>query len=316
MTSARTRSSFLTAVGSGLAAAAAPRLALAQMTKLRIAGVFSDPFGEPFFAKEAGAFARAGFDIEVSALNNAGAVAAAIGGGSLELGIGDLISGVNAIIKGVPNVLLAGSGLYLTTDDIPILAVAKDSPIKQPRDLAGKTIGIPTLVGLTTAALKAWLPLNGVDVSTVKLVELPMSSAFPAVQRGSMDCVLLSEPFVTPYKAELRDVGHPMDAVAKQFAQSVWYGSKAWIEADRDRTKRLLGAIYETGQWCNTHRDETFAILVRDAHFDGEKLKGMFRTTFATGPLTPALVQPVLDIAYKVKIFPTLVQADKLIVKV
>jgi ABC-type nitrate/sulfonate/bicarbonate transport system substrate-binding protein len=137
------------------AAALLPGRARAQASKIRVAGTYSDPFGEAFFVKESGAFARVGYDVEASHMPNAGAVAAAIGGGSLDMGIGDLISGVNAIVNGVPIMLVAGSGLYRSGDGSIMLAAAKDGPIRQPRDLAGKTIGVPTLVGLTTACLRS-----------------------------------------------------------------------------------------------------------------------------------------------------------------
>ena len=96
----------------------------------------------------------------------------------------------------------------------------------------------------------------------------------------------------------------------------MWYASKTWIDADRERARRAVNAIYETGRWCNAHRDETFAILVRDAHFDADKLKGMIRTTFGTGPIQPAQVQPVLDLAYKVNIFDRQYQASDLITRI
>ena len=43
-----------------MAGAAFPRIASAQATPVRIAGVFSDLFAEPFYAKDVGAFAKAG----------------------------------------------------------------------------------------------------------------------------------------------------------------------------------------------------------------------------------------------------------------
>ena len=311
-----TRRSALVATAAAAATVAAPHLVFAQATKLRIGSVFADSYGEPFFANAAGAFAKAGFDLEVNNLANSGATAAALGGGSLDLGAGDLISGVNAIIKGVPNLLIAGLGMYDSKEVAIILAVSKDGPIRQPKDLAGKTIGIPTLVGLTTASLKTWLPLNGVDVSTVKLVEISQAATVPGLQRGIIDCGLLGEPFITPNRDLVRDVGHPLDSIAKEFAQSVWYASKAWVDADPPRARRALNAIYETAKWCNSHRDETFAILVNEAHFDGEKLKGMVRCPFATTQLTPAQVQPVLTAGYNAKIFDRLIDANTLIAKI
>jgi NitT/TauT family transport system substrate-binding protein len=213
------RSALLTGLAAVVAGAALPRIAGAQSTTVRIAGVFSDLFAEPFYAKDAGAFAKAGFDVQTTSLNNAGAVAAAIGGGSLELGTGDLISGVNAINAGVPVVLVAGGGLYNERGDqgSTILAVTNDSPIKTAKDLVGKSIGVPTLAGLSTACLRAWLPAHGVPLDSVKLVEIPQSASPAALQRGTLDAGLLSEPFVTFAKSSTRAIGSPFDAAADAF---------------------------------------------------------------------------------------------------
>ena len=315
------RSAVLSGVTAGLAATALPRSAYAQAIPLRIAGVFSDLFAEPFYAKDAGAFAKAGFDVQATSLNNAGAVAAAIGGGSLEMGMGDLISGVNAIIAGVPIVLIAGGGLYneKTDSGSTILAVPADSPIRAPKDLIGKTIGVPTLVGLTTACLRAWLPAHGVPETSEKLVEIPQSSAGPALEHGTLEAGLLSEPFVTFAKKTLRAVGAPFDVAAdlapnKVFCVSVWYANKSWWEADGARSRRVLQALYDTARWANANRDATFGILVRDGKLDAELARGMQRTTYATN-LTPDLIQPVLTIGTNNKMFSKPVDAAALITK-
>jgi len=311
------RAAFL-AVASVAAVLARP--ARAQAAHLRMAGVFSDLFAEPFYAREAGAFGRAGFTVEATSLNNAGAVAAALGGGGLEFGVGDLISGVNAILKGVPIMLVAGGGLYRESQqESGILAVVKDSPIRSARDIAGKSIGVPTLVGLTTALLRAWLPANGVPVDSVKLVEIPQGAVVPALQRGTLDVGLLAEPFVTPNRDVVRSVGYPNNIAAdrtpnKEFPVSVWYAAKGWVEEDRPRARRALDAIYETARWANAHHDETFAILVRDGHLDAAKLQGLPRVPYATA-LTPEMIQPIFDIAVQGKIFAQPLDAATLISK-
>jgi NitT/TauT family transport system substrate-binding protein len=313
------RSTILSGLSAAVAGAGIPRIARAQSTTLNIAGVFSDLFAEPFYAKDAGAFSKAGFDVDAISLSNAGAVAAAIGGGSLHMGTGDLISGLNAINAGVPIVLIAGGGLYNERTDAAstIMAVASGSSIRTPKDLNGKSIGVPTLVGLATACLRAWLPEHGVDESSVKLIEIPQSSTFPALQRGTIDAGLLSEPFVTFGKGGVRSVGSPFDAAAdlapnKAFCVSVWYASKPWFEADPVRARAVLAAIYDTARWANAHRDDTFAILVRDGKLDADKARGMLRTTYATS-LTPALIQPVITIATQNKMFAKPVDAATII---
>jgi NitT/TauT family transport system substrate-binding protein len=312
----RSRSTFIAALGAGVAAAGLPHAARAQATqKLRIAGVISDLFGQPWYAKESGIFAKAGFDVEVSPLVNAGAIVAAIGSGSLEMGVGDLVSGINAINAGVPILLIAGSAMNLSSEPNSFLAVLKDSPIRSGKDMVGKTIAVPTLVGLATSSLRVWLPQNGAPLESVKIIEFPQSGQVAAMQKGSIDVGFLSEPFITLAKSDIRDVGHPLDAIAKEFLVSVWYANKAWIEADRERARKVVNAIYETARWANTHRAETFGYLVRDAKLDGDKLKGMSRVTFATS-LTPALVQPVLNTASGAKIFDHQIDANSLITRI
>lgn len=312
----RSRSVFITSAGMALTAAAlAPPLRAQTLQKVRVAGVISDLFGEPWYAKESGIFARAGFDLDVSPMINAGAVAAGIGGGSLEMGVGDLISGVRAINAGVPIVIIAGSALQVSSENSSFLAVPKDSPIRGPKDMIGKTIAVPTLVGLATSSLRAWLPMNGVPLESVKIVEFPQSGQVAAMQKGSIDIGLLSEPFITMARGDIRDVGDPLDAIAKEFLVSVWYASKSWIESDRERSRKIVAAIYDTARWANTHRPETFAILVRDAKLDAERVKGMGRVTFATS-LTPALMQPVLNTGTAMKIFDHQLDANALITRV
>ena len=89
---------------------------------------------------------------------DAGTVMAAIAGGSLQMGMGDLISGVNAIIAGIPIVLIAGGALYRMGLDegLGAVAVARSSSIIDAKGLVGATIGVPTLVGETTVFVRSY----------------------------------------------------------------------------------------------------------------------------------------------------------------
>jgi NitT/TauT family transport system substrate-binding protein len=309
----KTRATFLAVVGTGVAAGAAPLRA--QGTKVRIAGLLYDPFAEPWYIKESGAFGRAGVDVDITSLASGGAVSAALAGGALDLGIMDMITGVSAINAGVPITLLAGSALYLSTDNNVWIAVLKDSAIKGPRDLVGKTFAVPTLVGQTALGVRAWMVHNGLSPDTLKLIEMGNGAAFAAMQRGSVDATLLGEPFLTQYRAEVRDIGHPFDLIAKRYMFGAYYAPKSWIDADRDRARHTVAAIYEGARWANTHRAETMTVLVREGKFDPEKIKNIIRTTFAT-ELTPPLVQPMLDLAADYKVIDKHYDASSIIAKV
>jgi len=316
------RASLLGALAAGAAGLAVGRTEAAQEEPLRVAGVFSDLFGEPFYEKGAGAFAKAGFAPETSNLANAAAIAAALGGGSLEIGLGDPISGVNAMLAGVPIVMIAGGGLYRERTDSAstILAVAMNSPYKTASDLIGKTIGVPTLSGLTAACLQSWLPANGVPLNQVRIVEVTQSSRLPGLARGTIDATILTEPFITFGKGQIRSVGSPYNvaaehAVNKEFVVSVWFAAKPWFEENPERARRAISAIYATANWANAHRDETFDILVRYGDLDAAKARGMQRCTYAT-TLNVDLLKPMIDIGVANKMFIKPVQIDSLITRV
>jgi NitT/TauT family transport system substrate-binding protein len=296
------RSSVLTGLAIGVLASAVPHAAKAQAARvLRVGAPNSDSFAVPFYIKDAGTFVRLRYDIEALHLSNGAATIAAVSGGSLDLGVSDLIPVMNAINRGVPVALVAGCGLYESSEPTAILAVAKDSSIRVPRDLEGKSIGVPNLAGLSVAALRAWLSDNGVDPAKVKMVEIPTPAAPSMVARGTIESAMVGEPFYSTSKSELRDIGRPLDAIGKEFLFSAWFASLAWIDADRERAKRVVAALHETSRWANAHRAETALILARDFKMEIDQIRGMGRAVYATS-LNPVQIQPMINVAEKFKL--------------
>ena len=244
--------------------------------------------------------ARHGFDIDVSAMNNAGGTIAAMSGGSLEMGLGDLFLFVVAMLRGAPIELLAPSALYVASEPSAYLAAAAiNSPIRTPHRSRRQDLGGPfAAFSCGEFTVRAWLSQNNVDPGQVKFIELTQPAMVPAMERGTIDAgIMATEPFITLFKSRIRDVGHPYDVIGKESPFSVWYATKRWIDADKTRAREAVTAIYETGRWCNDHRADTAAILARDAQIDSDVVKRMTRVTFGTVPFTPADVQPSLDLA-------------------
>jgi len=308
------RSSFLLGLAAG-AAAAMPRAARAQSTKLRLAAPVADVYAEPFYVTAAGAFAKAGFDVEVTTVQTGTAVAAALASGAIDLGIVDVVSTVNAIVKGVPLQLVAGGGLYRSTAPYQIVAVAKDGPIHTPRDLEGRTFALPQIGGIGLAATRAWLRQSGVDPAKVNFIESPQAAMTAGIKRGTFDAAALGEPFLVPNRNAVRDIGHPLDAIAKEFLVTAWVAPRAWVEQDRARARRAVAAIYDTARWANAHQAETLAILARESKLELSGVAGMIRTPYATS-LTPAVIQPVLNIATEFKLIDQQVEASSVIVAI
>jgi NitT/TauT family transport system substrate-binding protein len=301
------RSSFLAALASSSAAAAIPHVVDAQnAAKLRTATVLVQLYGQPYFVTDAGAFGKIGYDIDVTTVTNGPAVAAAMVGGSVELGVIDLISAASAIAKGFPLQLLASSAVYRSTEPWQVIAVAKDSPFRTARDLEGRTLAMVSIAGLALASTRAWLRQNGADPAKVNFVEFQQPAMAAGLARKTFDAVFIGEPFIAFDKNggnEMRVIGQPLDAIGKEFVVTSWFSTRSWFEQDRDRAKRVISAIYETARWANSHRAATSAILARTGSLDPAQLRGMVRSDYAT-TTNAAMLQPMLTSGFTEKLIP------------
>ena len=304
------------AVGLTAAVLSVPGVVRAQSgPAIRLGGSATDLYVEPFIALDGEFFAKAGLNVEVMALANGGAIAAAIAGGALDAGLADAIQVANGVNRGLPFAFFAGSGLY--SSDAPILAlcVAKNGPVKGAKDLDGQTVAIVALKSITEAAVREWLRANGADLTKIKFLEMPYGEMASALGRGTVGAAFIGEPFLSAAKNDVRLLGRSYDAVAPSFYISCWFGSREWIGRNPEVVRKLTRAIYDAARWANGHHNETASILAKYSKLDVEKIRAMNRTRYATS-LEPKLMQPVLDIALRYQLIEKPVAVGDLIVQV
>jgi len=310
------RSQSLGVIAAG--AAMLPQLARAQSApvKLRVGSVPADTYAGGYYALDLGLFDKAGLSVEITPFSNGAAMAAAAAGGSIDLGVGDATELANGVSRGLPFVLIAGGGYYSTAAPTTTLCVAKSSPIARAADLEGQTVAVVSLVSLMSSGVKSWLTQNGADISKIHFVELPFPQMPPALTRGTIAAATLSEPIMSgALVTDAKILGKPYDAIAKQFLISDWFTTRDWLAKNGDAAKRFVGAIYDAARWANTHHDDSAAILSKYTKIDVDRIKHMNRCIYAVD-LQAAMVQPVLDTAFKYKALETATSAATIIAKV
>lgn len=292
------------------------RVLRAQKTALnrRVGAPLADMFATPYYVKDAGTFSRIGCAVEITTIPRTSAVIAALAGGAIDLGLADPVAAVQAIHRGAPIQLLATCGLYVSSKPIAMVAVAQSSPIHHPRDLEGKTLATPQVSGLSAASTHAWLAANGVDIAKVRIVQMSMPAQTEAIARGTLDAGLMSEPFYSAAKGDLRILARPLDAIGGSFVLSAWFATRSWIEADRGRARAVVEAVYETARWANAHRAETLAILARDGKMSLKRIRGMARVPYATA-LDVGQLQPLLNAARTYKLIDRSVDAGSILAR-
>jgi NitT/TauT family transport system substrate-binding protein len=265
-----------------------------------------------YYAQDGGYFKRAGLDADILTMRagSGGGVVAAVAGGSLDIGEADLISLVAAHQRGIKVSLLAPSATWSATQPTAGMIVAKSAPIHSGKDLEGKTIGVPSLGGLSRLATTVWLEKTGGELSKVKFVEIPSAEMSAAVGRGTIDAAVITEPTLSAAVAE----GHPIvatmyDAIGNGFIETAWFASDDWIAKHPDLALKFARAMRDAQRWANGNRVEAATIYRKYSQAANDtRVKATYGET-----LDPARMQPLLDAALKYRVIVQPIAARELI---
>lgn len=302
------RSSALVA---GTVSWAGPAAAQALPT-IRIGLVTADTYAEAYYGDEAGIFRNNGIAVDIKPLGNSAAIAAAMVGGTLDVGVGSPSQVAAARENGLPFAFFAPSALFAAEAPTTVLMVAKSSPIARAADLAGKTIAVENLKSLPQLSVSAWMQKNGVDPATVKYVEIPTFSMPGALEAGRVDAAVIGEPGVAAAKPTCKQIASPFEAIARRFYISAWFSTKTWLDANPQLARKFVTAIGQTALWANAHQKETGAVLGRVTKMTPETIATMVRARYGE-KMDTALMQPLLDLALKNGLLPSPMAARDLI---
>lgn len=281
---------------------------------LKVGATANDTFAEAYYAQDMGFFKKAGLNVELSTFTNGASVANAVASGAVDIGISNPVGLAGALTHGIPFTIVAGGGMYSTKEPTTVLCVAANSAIRSAKDLEGKTVAVSALKDLTQLGALAWLAKNGADVSKITWVELPFAEMGPAVERGTVAGAVISEPSLSAAKSKglVRVLGKAFDAISPQFLIGAWFTTTSFAQKNPDLIKRFVSAIYETARWANAHQDQSGEILAKYSKITPEAVHAMARSTYAVS-LTPAILQPPLDLAFKNSVIVRAVGANELI---
>lgn len=233
--------------GSGAASAQA-------LVKLNVATTPNDSGAEVYYAADMGFFKKAGFDVEITTLNNGGIIAAGVAAGTFDVAQAALSSVASAHERGINFVVIAPAALYVADRPTSGLIVAKNSPIQSAKDLNGKTIAVNGLFNVTQVGPEAWIEQNGGDLASVKFIEMPFADMPGALAAGRIDAAQISEPALdAATKTGARMLAPAYDAIAKRFLLAGWFSTSAWADAHPDLARKFNAVMIETARWANAN---------------------------------------------------------------
>jgi ABC-type nitrate/sulfonate/bicarbonate transport system substrate-binding protein len=186
----------------------------------------NDSSGEAFYAADMGFFAKAGLNVKIMPMNNAGAVAPAVVSGAVTIGGLTVPSIAIAHEKGVPITIVAPGSIYSSAAPTSGIVVLKNSPLRKAADLNGKTLATRDLSNMSYYGANAWIDaLHG----------------------------------------EGRMLGPVYDAIGDKFLIAAFFTTDSYAKAHADSMRKFAEAIVAAGKWANKNRAASAKILEKYA---------------------------------------------------
>jgi NitT/TauT family transport system substrate-binding protein len=198
---------------------------------------------------------------------------------------------MQSAVLAVPRAISQGMGLKIlgNTASVPggpgrDIWVKKDSPLKSPQDLKGKTVGTYSLAtgAVTLVRLALWkryglnVAVNGGDF-TMKQMQI---SAMPAaLATGQLDASMLSN--IQAYRAvksnEFRSIMSSDKITIELFGanpvSAVFIGYTERLEAKPEAYKAALQLLLASRNYARAHPDEVFNAVAATERVDAEYLR-------------------------------------------
>jgi NitT/TauT family transport system substrate-binding protein len=285
------------------------------LTTLRLASAPDDDVTPVLYAQQSGLFRSAGLDVDVRALSNGAAVAAAVAGGSVDVGKSSMISLISAHARGVPLSIVAPSAVFEgASARSSAMIVPKDSSVHTARDLEGKVVSCPALRDLLWVATRAWIDKNGGDSSQVQFVEAPMPMVASALDSGRIAAGTLADPTLSQAmgSGKYRVLGWVTEGLGNHIVYSAWFANRDFVAKNTAALRRFVAILRQASIYANSHHTETAELLAKFSGIDPATIAHMARTVYATS-LDPRDFQPLIDAAARYKVIPTAFQARDLV---
>lgn len=286
-------------------------------TVVRIAAPAVESWMQAYYAQQTGRFEKAGLQVDLNIPMSAANILTSVASGDSDFGIAATTAIAMAIASGLPLVVIAPAAMSTPKSQVDSLCVAKSSPIQTAKDIEGKTVGVIGLRQFGDLALRAWLTKAGADVSKVRVIQAPFAEMGPALERGTYDAAMMTEPTLA-YALKnngIRCIANPDLAIAPQFMVGGWVTTKQFAEKNPDIVRRVVAVLADTARWANAHQDETALLVTKLTKIDIDVIRSVKMRPIYGDRLRPADIQAPLDAAFAFQFLPRRVTANEMLGK-
>ena len=235
----------------------------AQKMSVRSSYVPAVPGLAAWVAQEKGFFAAQGLDVSFIALQNVSLVPGSIGK-QLDVGLVTIVDLIKAASAGLKVAAATGGHLEVEQSTTNMLIARKDSGITTINDIAGRRVAAPSLGAILHVALLHWMMKEGMDINSIRTIEVPFSNMGDAMAAGNVDVALGAQPFADRMIAAGNiPLGNPVLQVASPALATVWIADRAWAEQNKAAVAKWSAALRQAKDFIANNPQEAREVLAK-----------------------------------------------------
>ncbi|HSZ43023.1 MAG TPA: ABC transporter substrate-binding protein [Trebonia sp.] len=214
-----------------------------------------------YIAQTDGLFRAAGLRVTIESAASAADVVPALLSGSVNVALGQWTSALAAAQAGVQLTAIApgNSG----APGLEELVTGRRSRIASTRQLAGQTIAVNALSGLTQALAENALAAAGVRPGQVRFTAVPFPDMAIALAKGEVGAAFMIQPYLTADKAQVRELQDIDSGTSQGFPLTGYFSARSWAEGHQAALAAFGKALARGQQIAATDRAAVNAAMIR-----------------------------------------------------
>jgi NitT/TauT family transport system substrate-binding protein len=217
-----------------------------------------------YLGEKKGFYKERGLDLTLETSQGGAAIVPGVVSGQFQFGFSNTTSLMVARSRNVP-VRAVANGVASTGKagaDFGGVVVKGDSPVKSPKDLAGKKVAVNTLKNIGDTSVRESVRKAGGDPKSVEFVELPFDQMPAALDAGQVDAAWVVEPSLSVAREQgARVVASNFVDVSPDLTIALYFTSDKLAQQDPDLVKKFAEATRESLAYAAGHPDEVRDIL-------------------------------------------------------
>jgi NitT/TauT family transport system substrate-binding protein len=177
------------------------------------------------------------------------------------------------------------------------IIASKASGLTSLADLAGKTVAVNQIGGTAETLTKATLKKAGVDLSSVKFVEVAPPDFLPTLAKGTVDAIVAGEPLTSIAVASGDTlIANPEQTTVPNVPTFVFIASKSYVAAHPAIVQEFQKAILEGNTFANANPAKVRSTQQTGPQLSAAILAVATLPTFGEKPLTATQIQAYLTV--------------------